>query len=142
MDAIAVYRQRFRPSAFLDRPHLMLGVNIVAADTDEEAKRLFTSHQQAFVNLRRGTLGPLPPPNPRFISELSPQERHEIDHTLSTSMIGSIGTVQSELETFIRRTQPDELIVVSTIYDHVARLRSYEFTAGVIRALPNHGLQT
>ena len=66
MDAIAVYRNRFRPSQFLARPHLMLGVNVVIGETDEEARRLFTSHQQAFVNLRRGTPGPLPPPDPGF----------------------------------------------------------------------------
>jgi len=142
MEAISIYRQRFRPSEFLRRPHLMLGVNIVVADTDEEAKRLFTSHQQAYVNLRRGTLGPLPQPNPRFIAQLSPQERQDIDQTLSVSMIGSFRTVQAGLEAFIGRTQPDELIAVSTIYDHSARLRSYELTAALLEILPKHDVQT
>jgi luciferase family oxidoreductase group 1 len=141
MDAIAAYRRRFCPSKFLDRPHVMLGVNVAVAETDEEAKRLFTSHQQAFVNLRRGTPGPLPPPNPRFIAELSPQERHEIDQTLSTSAVGSLWTVKSGLEAFIRRTQADELIVVSTMHDHTARLRSYELTAAVLQTLHERVVQ-
>jgi luciferase family oxidoreductase group 1 len=135
MDAIAVYRQRFRSSEFLQRPHLLLGVNVVAADTDEEARRLFTSHQQAFINLRRGTPGRLPPPNLRAIAELAPRERQELDQTLAMSVVGSISTVQRGLEGFIERTQADELIVVSTIHDHSARLRSYELTASVLRPL-------
>ena len=141
IDAISVYRQRFRPSGFLDRPYLMLGVNLVAADTEDEAKRLFTSHQQAFVNLRRGTPGPLPPPNPRVIAELAPHERQELDHTLSMSVVGSVDTVQRGLKAFIERTHVDELIVVSTIYDHAARLRSYELTASMTQALHENGIR-
>jgi luciferase family oxidoreductase group 1 len=138
MDAIAIYRQRFRKSENLERPHVMLGVNVVAAETDAEAKRLFTSHQQAFVNLRRGTPGPLPPPDPHFMERLSAPEKWEIDQTLSVSMIGSIRTVRAQLEELIGRTQADELIVVSQIYDHTARLRSYELTATLHRGLhPN-----
>jgi luciferase family oxidoreductase group 1 len=129
MDAIAVYRQRFRPSEFLARPHVMLGVNVVIGETDEEAKLLFTSHQQAFVNLRRGTLGPLPPPDAQFVQRLSAQERWELDQTLSTSIAGSSRHVQSALEEFIGRTQANELILVAQIYDHAARLRSYELAA-------------
>jgi luciferase family oxidoreductase group 1 len=129
MDAIAIYRQRFRPSEFLARPHVMLGVNVVIGETDEEAKLLFTSHQQAFVNLRRGTLGPLPPPDARFVERLSAQERWELDQTLSMSIVGSLRHVQSALEEFIRRTQANELILVAQIYDHTARLRSYQLAA-------------
>ena len=131
MDAIAVYRQRFRPSGFLAQPHVMLGVNVVIGDTDEEAKRLFTSHQQAFVNLRRGTLGPLPPPDAQFLDGLTPQERWEVDQTLSVAAVGSLRTVQSALEELIARTQADELILVAQIHDHAARLRSYEFAAAL-----------
>jgi len=131
MDAIGLYRERFRPSESLDRPHVMLGVNVVASETDEEARRLFTSHQQAFVNLRRGTPGPLPPPNPRFVEALSPHERWEIDETLSVSAVGSTHRVQVGLEELIGRTGADELILVSQIYDHAARLRSYELAASV-----------
>ena len=135
MDAIALYRQRFRASECLQHPHVMLGVNVVVGETDEEARRLFTSHQQAFVNLRRGTPGRLPPPNPRFVDELPPQEKWEVEQTLSASMIGSVGSVQTALEEFVGRTQADELIFVSQIYDHAARLRSYELTASALQTL-------
>jgi luciferase family oxidoreductase group 1 len=129
MDAIGVYRQRFRPSTFFQRPHLMLGVNVVVSETDEEAKRLFTSHQQAFVNLRRGTPGPLPPPDAQFLERLPAQERWEVDQTLSVSIVGSLGHVQAGLEEFIERTQTDEVILVAQVYEHAARLRSYELAA-------------
>jgi alkanesulfonate monooxygenase SsuD/methylene tetrahydromethanopterin reductase-like flavin-dependent oxidoreductase (luciferase family) len=112
----------------------MLGLNVVAAETDVEARRLFTSHQQAFVNLRRGTPGPLPPPNENAIEQLSPQERWELDQTLSMAVVGSPATVQLGIETFVARTQPDELIVVAQIFDHRARLLSYEITAGAVSA--------
>ncbi|HUP40444.1 MAG TPA: hypothetical protein VM115_10020, partial [Vicinamibacterales bacterium] len=131
MDAIAVYRQRFRPSEFLAKPHVMLGVNVVIGDTDVEARQMFTSHQQAFVNLRRGTLGPLPPPDAHFLEGLSAQERWEIDQTLSAATVGSLRHVQAALEEFIGRTQADELILVAQIYDHAARLRSYEQAASL-----------
>src|SRR5687768_3475663 len=85
MDAVATYRQRFRASQFLKQPHVMLGVNVVVGESDEDAKQLFTSHQQAFVNLRRGTPGPLPPPDGHLMERLSAQERWEIDQTLSVS---------------------------------------------------------
>ena len=126
MDAIGRYRQRFRRSEFLEQPRVMLGINVVAAETDEEAQWLFSSHQQAFVNLRRGSPGPLPPPDRHFVDELAPHERFEIDQTLAISAVGSIGRVQAGVEELISRTHADELIVVSQIYDHSARLRSYE----------------
>lgn len=129
MDAILTYRTRFRPSEFLGAAHLMLGVNIVVANSDDEARRLFTSHQQAFVNLRRGMPAPLPPPNPEAIGTLSADERGEIDYSLAMSMVGSMATVQAGLESFLAHTKADELIVVSQIYDHRDRLRSYELTA-------------
>ena len=129
MDAIAAYRERFRPSEFLARPHVMLGVNVVIGETDADAKLMFTSHQQAFVNLRRGTLGPLPAPDAQFLEGLSAQERWEIDQTLSTSIVGSASHVQAALEEFIGRTQANELILVAQIHDHQARLRSYELAA-------------
>ena len=131
IDAISVYRERFRPSQFLSRPHVMLGVNVVVADSDEEARLLFTSHQQAFVNLRRGAPGPLPPPNLDFVNQIASHERWEIEQTLSVSFVGSLRSVQAALEEFIRRTHPDELILVAQIYDHGARLRSYELAAAL-----------
>jgi luciferase family oxidoreductase group 1 len=141
MDAIAIYRQRFRKSAFLDRPRVMLGVNVVVSDTDDEALRLFTSHQQAFVNLRRGTPGPLPPPDPRFVDRLSVQEKSELDQTLSVAMVGSPGTVRAALEEFIGRTQADELIFVSQVFDHAARLRSYELASTLQQTLHQNVIQ-
>lgn len=134
-DAIRLYRNRFRPSEQLARPYVMLGVNVVAAETTEEARRLFTSHQQAFINLRRGTPGPLPPPDTNAVEALAPHERWELDQTLSASIVGSFGDVRSGLETFITTTAADELVVVAQIYDHAARLRSYELTANVRESL-------
>jgi len=127
-DAVSVYRQRFRPGA-LDAPSVMIGVNVVAAETDEEAKRLFSSHQQAFVNLRRGTPGPLPPPDPAFVESLASHERWELEQTLSISAVGSSQTVQRVLDELVARTRADELILVSQIYDHAARKRSCEIAA-------------
>ena len=141
MDAIAIYRQRFRRSEFLDRPRVMLGVNVVVADTDDEARWLFTSHQQAFVNLRRGTPGPLPPPDRGFIDRLSVHEKWEIDQTLSVAMVGSLATVRGGLEEFIRRTQADELIFVCQVFDHAARLRSYELAATLYQTLHQNAIQ-
>ena len=138
MDAIEIYRSRFRPSQFAARPRVMLGLNVIAAETDAEARRLFTSHQQAFVNLRRGTPGPLPPPNEQALEQLPRQERWELDQTLSMAVVGSPATVQLGIEAFVERTKADEIIVVAQIFDHPARLRSYEITADVLsaRAIP------
>jgi luciferase family oxidoreductase group 1 len=138
MPAIQVYRSRFRPSEYLDRSRLMLGLNVVAADSDNEAKRLFTSHQQLFLGLRRGQLGPLPPPvDPDdFQAGLTPVERAELQHTLSTAVVGSPETVRAGVADFIRRTSPDELIVTGQIFDHSARVYSYEILQEVSARLP------
>jgi alkanesulfonate monooxygenase SsuD/methylene tetrahydromethanopterin reductase-like flavin-dependent oxidoreductase (luciferase family) len=109
----------------------MLGVNVVVADARDEAAFLFTSHQQAFVNLRRGTPGPLPPPSMQAIEALRPQERWDVDETLSVAMVGTSSDVQRLLEDFVARTKADELIIVSQIYDHAARLRSYELASRI-----------
>jgi len=138
MDAIELYRQRIRASQFLTRPHVMLGVNMVVAETDEEARRLFTSHQQAFVNLRRGTPGPLPPPDTQFLETLSVQERWEIDQTLAVSIVGSPLSAQSALQAFIGRTHADELIFATQVYDHAARLRSYELASSLRQQIEMH----
>jgi luciferase family oxidoreductase group 1 len=125
--ALELYRAQFRPSPFLDKPHVMLGVNVVAANTDAEAKFLFTSLQQAFVNLRTGNPGQLPPP----IADISgyftdPRIEAMLASVLSLAQVGSPETVKAGLETFIDRYKPDELMVTGQIYDHAARLRSYE----------------
>ena len=125
-EALALYRSRFTPSAHLDRPHVMLGVNVFAAETDAEGARLFTSLQQAFVNLRRGHPGKLPPPDSSFLDRLHPADRRLLDDMLSCSVVGSPETVRRGLEAFAARTGADELMVASQIHDHAARLRSYE----------------
>jgi luciferase family oxidoreductase group 1 len=129
MQAIEVYRARFRPSGQLDRPYVMLGFNVFAADTDEEAAWLFTSLQQAFVNLRRGMPGRLPPPVAGFEDRLTPAERAMIAQALSCAAVGSPDTVRRGLESFIDRTGADELIVTSQIFDHAARLKSFEIAS-------------
>ena len=135
MQAIEEYRRRFEPSAQLDRPYVMLGFNVFAADTDEEARRLMTSAQQAFLNLRRGVRTPLQPPVEGFAETLHPLERAMLDEVLSCSAAGSPEAVRAQIESFIARTGADELMIASQIYDHAARVRSYEITAQVRDAL-------
>jgi luciferase family oxidoreductase group 1 len=130
LPAMELYRARFKPSAQLERPHVMLGVNVFAADTDEEGRRLFTSLQQAFVNLRRGHPGPLPPPDGKYPDRLTPAEARLLDEMLSCTVAGSPVTIRRGLEAFVTRTGADELMLASQIYDHEARLRSYELAAG------------
>jgi luciferase family oxidoreductase group 1 len=130
MQAIDIYRRSFRASEQLDHPYVMLGINVVVADTDEEARLLFTSLQQAFVNLRLGrTPGQLPPPVPGYSERLGPMERSVLDQALAVSVVGSTETVRHGLEEFIRETGADELMVTSQIFDHQARLRSFDLTA-------------
>lgn len=127
--ALRVYRESFRPSAQLDRPYTMAGVNVVAADTDEEARRLFTSVQQQFANLVRGAPGRLPPPIDDIDAWWTPLEKAQASAMLRYAFVGSAQSVRAGLERFVRETGVDELIVVSAIYDHAARLRSYEILA-------------
>jgi luciferase family oxidoreductase group 1 len=131
MQAIEIYRATFRPSAQLDKPHVMLGFNVFAADSDEEAHLLATSMQQAFVNLRSGRPTRLQPPREGYLDNLGPAERGMLDQVLSCSAIGARGTVAAQLEAFIARTGADELMITSQIFDHAKRLRSYEITAGI-----------
>jgi luciferase family oxidoreductase group 1 len=129
MQAIALYRASFKPSKQLAKPYVMLGFNVFAADTDEEAAVLATSMQQAFVNLRTGRPSRLQPPLPGYLESLPPQARGMLDDVLSCSAIGSPATVRQALQAFIERTGADELMITSQIFDHAARLRSYEITA-------------
>ena len=135
MQALQVYRERFQPSAQLDRPHAMVGVNVIAADTDEEARHLFTSAQQSFTNLFRGTRGKLLPPIDDIEGYWSPHEKAQASAMLACSFVGSAETVRRGLEDFMAQTGADELIVASAIYDHAKRLRSYEILAGVREAM-------
>jgi luciferase family oxidoreductase group 1 len=130
--ALAIYRERFRPSDRLDRPYAMLGVNVFAAESDEEARRLFTSLQQAFVNLRRGRPGKLPPPDPQYPERLTPAEARLIEEMLAYTVAGSPETVRRGLEGILARTRADELMLTSQIYDHAARLRSYQLAARAV----------
>ncbi|MGH8175394.1 MAG: LLM class flavin-dependent oxidoreductase [Steroidobacter sp.] len=130
-EAIELYRSRFRSSVHLEKPYLMLGFNVFAADTDEQGRLLATSMQQAFVNLRSGRPSRLQPPRPGYDAELGAPERALLGQVLSCSAIGSPETVRRELRAFIDRTQADELIITSQIFDHAARLRSYEITAEI-----------
>jgi len=132
MDALAVYRSTFKPSQFLDKPHVMLGFNVFAADTDAEVQVLATSMQQAFVNLRTGRPTPLPPPFPGYANHLAPHEKAMLDSVLACTAVGSPDTVRRGLREFIDRTQADEVMVTSQIFDHAARLRSYELLAGLL----------
>jgi len=129
MEAIALYRERFEPSAQLDRPYVMLGFNAFAADTDEEGRRLSTSLMQAFVNLRTGNPGLLPPPVDGYAETLAPPARAMLDQVLSCSAIGSPQTVRESIRSFVERTGADELMITSQIHDHGARLRSYQIVA-------------
>ena len=128
-DALALYRSTFKPSASLDRPYVMVGVTVVAADTDAEARRLFTSLQQAFVSLRRGTPGLLQPPVDDLAAIASPRERAGVDHALRYAIVGGRDTVGRGLESLLQETGADELIVTAQIYDQVARRRSFEIVA-------------
>jgi luciferase family oxidoreductase group 1 len=129
MAAIAVYRAQFRPSRQLERPYVMLGFNVFGADTLEEARFRATSMQQAFVNLRSGRPSQLPPPAEGYLERIGPQERALLDQVLSCASIGTPDRVRSDLQEFTRRTGADELMLTSQIFDHGARLRSFEIAA-------------
>ena len=131
MQAIEVYRSRFRPSAQLATSHVMLGFNVFAADSDEEARLLASSMQQAFVNLRSGRTSRLQPPLAGYEESLSPPDRAMLAQTLSCSATGAPATVRQALESFVAHTGADELMITSQIFDHASRLRSYEITAEV-----------
>ncbi|HEY1386145.1 MAG TPA: LLM class flavin-dependent oxidoreductase [Dongiaceae bacterium] len=129
MQALDIYRTHFKPSSGLDRPYAMLGVNVIAADTDREAEWLFTSLQQSFVNLRRGRPGQLPPPIEGIGDFASPAEQAQLRQALACSFVGGPDKVRAGLRHFIEHTGADELIVSGHIYDHAARLRSFALAA-------------
>jgi luciferase family oxidoreductase group 1 len=131
MQALQLYRSGFQPSKHLDRPYTMLGVNVVAAATDAEARRLFTSHQQAFALLRRGTPGQIPPPIDDIETFWSPAEKAMASQSLASSLVGAARTVERDLREFIEVTMADELMIAALMYDQGARLRSYEIAAEV-----------
>jgi luciferase family oxidoreductase group 1 len=134
-EALYLYRSRFHPSDQLDRPYAMLGLNICAADTDAEAARLFTSLQQQWTQLRRGSPGALPPPVDSMDGRWTEMEAAGLRHALSRAIVGSAATVRRKLMDFIAETKADEIMMTSQIYDHQARLRSYEIVAGIAEDL-------
>ncbi len=129
MAALAMYRERFEPSRWLAKPYAMLGFNVFAADTDEAGALLATSLQQAFVQLRSGQPGKLKPPVAGYADSLSLEQRVSLEHLLSCSAIGSPLSVKAATEAFVERTGADELMITSQIFDHKARLRSFEILA-------------
>jgi luciferase family oxidoreductase group 1 len=131
MPAIQIYRERFQPSAQLKAPRVMLGVTTVAAESDAEARFLFSSLQQSTLRNRTGTPGRVPPPVENFIETLDPYMRAVIDDAFGAAVVGGPETVRRGLEDVIARTGADELIVTANIYDHEKRKRSFAIIAEV-----------
>lgn len=129
MQAVSVYRERFEPSAQLDKPYVMVGCNAIVADTEDEAKRLFTSPQQNFTRMVRGTRGRLPPPVDDIEDFWSPMEKSQSASMLACSFHGSKATIKDELAPLIEATGADELMVAAAIWDHKARVRSFDLLA-------------
>lgn len=127
--AVELYRERFEPSEYLQKPYVMLGLNVIAADTDEEAHYLFTSQLQAFVNLRSGRPGKLPAPVAGYQEQLDPSAQALVRQMLSCRVVGGPETVDKGIREFAERTGADELMVTGMIYDHQKRLRSYEIVS-------------
>ena len=136
LPALEVYRSTFRPSEQLQRPYAMVGANVIVADDDATARRLFTSVQQSFANIVRGRRGKLPPPIDDIDAYWSEPEQERASAMLSRSFVGSPETVRAGLEAFVAETGADEIIVAAAIHDHAARLRSYELLAGLGAAAP------
>jgi luciferase family oxidoreductase group 1 len=131
--ALATYRASFRPSTQQKTSYAMVGVNVVVAPTDAEARRLFTSVQQGFANLLRGARGRLQPPIDDIESYWTPAEKAHASRMLACSFVGSPATVRTALMHFVAETGADELIVAAGIFDQAARLRSYELLADAMR---------
>ena len=130
-EALALYRRDFRPSARLQQPYAMLGINVVAADSDAEARRLFTTQQQSFSNLRRGRPGLIPPPIDDIESYWTPPEKLMVERALACAVVGNADTVKEGIEAFIARHKPDELLITANVFEHAARRHSFEIAAEV-----------
>jgi luciferase family oxidoreductase group 1 len=139
MQAIAIYRERFQPSAQLAAPHVMLGATVVAAESDEEARFLFSSIQQSTLNNRIGHPGRLPPPVENFDAALDPMARSILDDAQACAIVGAPDTVKRGLADFVRRTGANELMVTANIFDHAKRKRSFEIVAEVHGAMTPRG---
>jgi luciferase family oxidoreductase group 1 len=135
LSALEIYRERFTPSQYLDRPHAMVGVMGAAADTDAEANHLFTSMQQSFVRLRRGTPDAFPPPVDDMSAFWNEQERIMVEHTLQYAVVGGPHAIKARIAEFLDLTKADELIVSMPIYDMEARLKSVRLFAEAQQSL-------
>ena len=124
--ALEIYRGEFEPSEYLDKPYVMLGYNICAAESEDEAIYLRSSGLQAFLNLRFGNPGPLPPPRRDFEANLGAQERQVMSQISSCASTGTTDKIRGEVQAFLTQTDADELIIVAQIFDHAARVHSYE----------------
>ena len=133
--ALYLYHTHFSPSKQLAKPHAMICINVLAADSDAEAKRQFSSHQQVFVNMRRGRPGKIPPPVDDIDAWWSPAEKAMASHMLRYSMVGSAESVENNMRDFIAKHLPNELMVTSLAYDQAARLRSLEIVAGLAQRI-------
>ena len=131
--ALHLYRTEFQPSPTLERPYVIVGVNVFAAETDAQAEHLFTTLQQQFLNLLRGMPTELPPPVDSLSGRWSPAEQAHIQRMTQISAVGSPETVRDVLEQIVQATQADELIATAQIYDHAARVRSFELLAEVFQ---------
>jgi luciferase family oxidoreductase group 1 len=129
LPALSIYRNRFKPSEQLAKPYAMVGVNIVAAETDEEARRLFTTQQMSFASIFRGARGLTQPPIVDIESYWTDVEKAQVQRMLARSVVGSPSTVKAGMTALVEETQADELIIVSDVYDHDKRLRSLELIA-------------
>lgn len=138
-DALAVYRQTFKPSKQLSQPYAMVLVNVVAAQTDQQARHLFTSVQQHFVRMRRNTRGQLPPPIDNIDEFWSESERYFASQMLACSVVGGPDTVRAGLKQLLQKTQADELMFAGQIFDHQARLESFAIAAQAINELARDG---
>jgi luciferase family oxidoreductase group 1 len=131
MPALETYRARFEPSTQMQKPYAMAGVNVIAAETDAEAQHLFTSLQMRFTDMVRGARGYLTPPIDDIETYWSPAEKAHAQRMLTCSFVGSPATLRGLLQDFIVETGVDELMVATAVYDHQARLKSYELLAGI-----------
>ena len=129
-EALAIYRRDFMPSEHLKQPYAMLALNVVAAGSEAEARRLFTSQQQSFVNLRRGRPGRIPPPIDDIEAFWAPHEKLGVERALACTVLGDAQAVGQGIADFVERHRPDELLLTANIHDHAARLRSFELAAG------------
>ena len=135
LDAMQMYKNLFKPSSQLATPHAMFGVNVIAADTDEEAQYLYTTLQQNFVRMRRNTRGQLPPPIENMDEFWAPHEKASVEHSLACSVVGSPETVRKGLQQWLEKTGANEIMFAGQIFEHKARLKSFEIAAEVARSL-------